>query len=108
MSIRAKFPGTCRKCNTGFDAGTLIEWSKGAGSSHVACPAKSAAPKAQSARPAPVVKVDATVAPFESSEKWDPCKRPSLDRQLVSCVGELPASADLGATFGIELDTRAA
>lgn len=96
MSIRSKFPGVCRNCNGRFDAGTLIEWSKGAGSSHVTCPAKSAAPKAPSARPAPVVKVDATVAPFESSEKWEPCKRPSLDRQLISCIGEMRRYAKRG------------
>lgn len=84
MSIKSKFPGVCRKCNGRFSAGTLIDWSKSEGSTHVTCPAAgTTAPAAAS------VKVDASVAPFESSEKWEPCKRTSLDRQLVSCVGEL-------------------
>ncbi len=82
-TIRAKYAGTCRKCGGSFAPGASIEWSKGAGSTHVTCPAKAAATP-----PAPVAKVDLAGAPFEVWEKWEPCKRPALDRQLAAVVGE--------------------
>lgn len=42
MTITAKYPGTCALCGTRFAAGERIEWTKGAGSAHVQCPALSA------------------------------------------------------------------
>lgn len=82
MSMHAKFHGTCRRCGGSFTAGTLIDWSKSTGSMHVTCPSKAA----EASPPPPVV--DSTAAPFVAREKWAPCKRPTLDAQLASCVGE--------------------
>lgn len=47
MTITAKFPGTCKKCNNPISAGIQIEWSKGSGAQHVTCPEQTA----QAAKP---------------------------------------------------------
>lgn len=39
MTITAKFAGTCKSCNRRFGAGEKINWTRGAGSTHVVCPA---------------------------------------------------------------------
>jgi hypothetical protein len=41
MRIVAKYAGKCERCGGGFPSGASIEWEKGKGSRHVACPAKS-------------------------------------------------------------------
>ena len=42
MTIRAKYPGKCRKCGQMILAGAIIEWEKRAGAAHVECPAGTA------------------------------------------------------------------
>lgn len=51
MQITAKFPGRCAKCGGSIAAGTVIEWSKSGGSSHVSCPAGGAKVAAAPAQP---------------------------------------------------------
>jgi hypothetical protein len=49
MRIVAKYAGKCERCGGGFASGASIEWEKGKGSRHVACPAKpSPAPEKKS------------------------------------------------------------
>jgi len=38
MTIKAKFAGTCRKCNGAIAVGDSIEWEKGQGAAHTTCP----------------------------------------------------------------------
>ena len=38
MTIKAKYSGTCRMCGGTIAIGDAIEWEKGQGASHVACP----------------------------------------------------------------------
>jgi hypothetical protein len=38
--MNARYAGTCRKCGGSIHPGDLIEWSKGAGATHVQCPEK--------------------------------------------------------------------
>jgi len=85
MSMRAKFPGTCRKCGTNFSVGTLIEWSKGAGSTHVTCPSGATT---STTRPAPATAVSIELAPFEVAEKWEPSKRFIFDARREAVIGE--------------------
>lgn len=51
MTITAKFPGTCKKCNGNISAGTQIEWSKGNGAQHVTCPEKHTSPEQKPVAP---------------------------------------------------------
>ena len=37
MTITAKFPGTCKDCNTPIARGEKIEWSKASGARHADC-----------------------------------------------------------------------
>lgn len=47
MTITAKFRGTCTKCRNIINVGEQIEWTRGAGASHVTCtPAPAAASNA--------------------------------------------------------------
>lgn len=51
MTMRAKYPGTCRTCGQPIRVGDEIEWIKGEGARHVTCPT------VQAAAPAPVALV---------------------------------------------------
>lgn len=48
MTIIAKYAGTCTKCYGPIKKGESINWERGNGSSHVACPEKSAPTPAES------------------------------------------------------------
>ena len=77
MSINAKYPGTCTCCGRRFEAGTKINWTKGAGSSHVDCSSGGEAPKAKPARAAMVRRA------------WRPCGYPGCNpTHCDECDGE--------------------
>lgn len=92
-TMAAKFPGVCKKCGGRFAAGTWIEWSRSAGSSHEICPTgKGSASGAAS----PVVSIE--TAPYESSDRFDPCKRPVFEAMLRAMIGETRCYTRRGPT----------
>lgn len=45
MTISAKYPGTCSKCNGAITPGQKIEWTKGSRPTHTSCGAPTSAAK---------------------------------------------------------------
>jgi hypothetical protein len=62
-TITAKFSGTCKRCGGAFPAGAKINWEKGAGSTHVACPT-AGAPTAARLTPVPATSASIDAAPY--------------------------------------------
>lgn len=73
-TMTAKFPGRCTKCGGSFQAGTQIDWRKGAGASHVRCGSSTVSSTAPAprkpARRAPAAPKKAGVAEGEQLHRW--------------------------------------
>jgi len=98
MTMTARYDGTCKTCGGILKSGTLIEWTKGGGATHVTA-GECAAVRALAATPAPSAKVDgvAALAAFLRAAGARGLKFPKV-RFLAPGGGELRLSLAAGST----------